>query len=231
MTGISSMPNVLKTAAKSVYRYISSFKTRKKISSLTNLSLGDSGFPFAGFVSAGFGGVIQLDITKRPPSWMHGKYKMIYSERMLEHISSDQIALALKNISLILADDGMCRMSLPVCFSGIPTNMMRAGNANKCKELGHVTWFTKEGFGAVNDEFFGLFEAPVHGLTLWQDVLEGLELEIHFHRSYKSSGEQVNDSCLTIDGDGYYSDFKAIRTNRPHSLIFDIIKPHFSRQG
>ena len=197
---------------------------QRKICSFTNLSLGDSGFPFAGFVSAGLGGVIKLDITKQPPHWMQGKYAIIYSERMLEHIKCGQVVLVLKNIALRLATNGICRMSLPVCFSPIPTNMTRAGNAEKCKELGHVTWFTTEGFGAVDDECFGAQRAPRQSVTTWQDALEGLDLHIKFRRSYDSSGEVVDDNSLTIDDDGYYSDFVSVRTSRPRSLIFDLVK-------
>ena len=229
MTESSLVPARVKARAKIIYNYALSLFSRKRISSFRNLSLGDSGFPFDGFVSAGFGGVIRLDITKRPPKWMHGKYNIIYSERMLEHIESKSVATVLKNISLLLAEDGICRMSLPVCFSEIQTNMMRAGNSKKCKDLGHITWFTKEGFGDVDENLFGLSEAPSKFLTSWKVALEGLDLEIRFHRSYDSSGKQVNDSRLAINSAGYYSDLDTVRTKRPQSLIFDIIKTPSTR--
>ena len=106
-----------------------------RIRSAKKLSLGDSGKKWPGFVSAGLGGEITLNITEPLPRWMHSKYNFIWSERMLEHISVEQLPAVFKNISTLLNDGCKCRMSLPICYWGTQSiNMMRAGNEEKCKK-------------------------------------------------------------------------------------------------
>ena len=120
------------------------------------LSLGDSGFPFPGYISAGTSGVIRIDITKELKKWMNEKYEFIYSERMLEHIRAEEIPLVLANIKHLLMPGSKCRLSLPICFQRtIRTDMMRKGNYHNSKSQGHITWFTIRGYGNATEEFFG----------------------------------------------------------------------------
>ena len=63
-----------------------------------------------------FSGNLEIDVTKEIHPSLKGKFKLVWSERMLEHIRTNLVGQSLKNITKLLDVDGVLRFSLPVCY-------------------------------------------------------------------------------------------------------------------
>ena len=61
-------------------------------------------------------GNLETDVTKEIHPSLKGKFKLVWSERMLEHIRTNLVGQSLKNITKLLDVDGVLRFSLPVCY-------------------------------------------------------------------------------------------------------------------
>lgn len=191
----------------------------------TKLSLGDSGQHWPGYVTAGLSGQIRMDITKPPPGWMMGRYEFIWSERMLEHISVQDLDQAFRNIALLLKKGAACRMCLPICFWGTPKiNMVRQGNEGNCERYGHVTWFTYEGYGPVTPACMGASDPPVEILTLWHKGLHTSGLTYRPVRHYRRDGSLFVDRSVSDPAPTTFLDQPEVEVKRPDSLIFDLIR-------
>lgn len=102
--------------------------------------------------------------------------------------------------------------------------MIRAGNAEKCESLGHISWFTFEGFGAISPEDFGA-DAPPLGHMTWDSLLEPLGLRFESVRHYGRDGQLVvNRDILTEERETPFSDRPEVIVNRIDSLIFDVVR-------
>ena len=91
-------------------------------------------------------GNLEIDVTKEIHSSLNGKYKLIWSERMLEHVHPDLVSQSVKNIAKLLDVDGVLRFSLPICYF-VDGHMLREGNFQRQQEYGHWTWFNIESWG------------------------------------------------------------------------------------
>ena len=167
---------------------------------------------------------ITLDITKPLENNLHNKFDFIWSERLLEHIQYQKISIVFENIYKMLKINGFCRFSLPVCYSKLNTDMMRANNMQKSASMGHVTWFTYEGFGEVREELFGISYPHNDNLITWEEILDQNKLKLRLTRFY----DKLNN--LNIDENIYdsklnkFKDIKEINMKRPNSFIFDLVK-------
>lgn len=124
----------------------------------------------------------------------------------------------------IMHPTGRARFCLSICFYGdSKVNMVRAGNAARCADYGHVTWFTHEGLGPVTDEVFGL-PAPPNQHYSWRDLLDPLGLNYHPIRHYGTDGALFQDGSVMGEDPGHpFVDRPEIRLLRPDSLVFDIV--------
>jgi hypothetical protein len=201
------------------------YKFRRLLFNKKYVDLGsDTISPYFLTMDLGTGADITLDITKPLENNLYNKFDFIWSERLLEHIEYQKISIVFENIYKMLKINGFCRFSLPVCYSKLNTNMMRANNMQKSASMGHVTWFTYEGFGEVREELFGLSYPPKDNLITWEEILDQNKFKLRLIMFF----DKLDN--LNIDGNIYdskhnkFKDIKEINMKRPNSFIFDLVK-------
>ena len=166
-------------------------------------------------------GHVEIDVTSAVPSSLVGQYKLIWSERMLEHIETDLISYCIKNISNLLAHDGILRFSLPICFF-VDGHMLREGNFQRQMEYGHRTWFNIESYGEITDEIFGsLFPLPENSRPLDQ-LIACNNLSFRPIRHYRRDGNLIVNESIFDEEKNEFQDFPLIKQKRPNSFIFDL---------
>jgi len=177
-------------------------RLRKLIGNRSFLNLGSVESPWPGFVTCGLSeGLVEIfhDATQPYPVAMQGRFDFIWSERMLEHIRCDELPALFAALKTLMRPMGRARFCLPLCFYGTPSiNMVRVGNAERCREYGHVTWFTHEGVGAVSDEVFGC-KSPPNLWKTWEALLLPAALAYVPVRHYDVCGELFVDRALMRD--------------------------------
>ena len=144
---------------------------------------------------------------------------------MYEHLSVEGCLKSAVQVAKILKPGGRLRVCLPLCFYGTErVNMMRANNHDNCKRRGHITWFTYERMGAIEDEQFGIKVAPDEGVAL-QDWFTPAGLELKMLRYYDKNEVLHYDSSV-LDGPmaKTFIDEPKINIRRPDSLIFEGVK-------
>ena len=178
------------------------------------------------FFTCGMSARAQLrqDATQPFPELMRGKIDFIWSERMLEHIPSAKFHAFFKCIAEVLSPGGRCRLCVPICFWGTPTiNMLRAGNAEKQRTLGHVSWFTYIGYGDVAEDCFGA-SGPPGAIALWPDNLIESGLTYIPVRHYDAAGNLFYDRrYMETPMSETFLDEPGVKIHRPDSLIFDLV--------
>lgn len=145
---------------------------------------------------------------------------------MLEHIKSNDLFTVFSNIKKILKKDSKARFCLPSCFynNDISIDMMRAGNSEKQKKIGHVTFFTFEGYGPILENHFGT-NSPPKPTIYFEEIFKQLNLEFKLIR-YHNKNKQIviNNNYLSSEYSNKFIDRTEILIKRPNSLIFDITK-------
>ncbi len=201
------------------------YKFRRLLLNKKYADLGsDTRSPYFLTIDLSTGADITLDITKPLENNLHNKFDFIWSERLLEHIDYQKISIVFENIYKMLKINGFCRFSLPVCYSKLNTDMMRANNMQKSASMGHITWFTYEGFGEVREELFGISYPPNDNLITWEETIDKNKLDIRLTRFF----DKLNN--LNIDENIYdsklnkFKDIKEINMKRPNSFVFDLVK-------
>ena len=201
------------------------YKFRRLLLNKKYADLGsDTRSPYFLTIDLSTGADITLDITKPLENNLHNKFDFIWSERLLEHIDYQKISIVFENIYKMLKINGFCRFSLPVCYSKLNTDMMRANNMQKSASMGHITWFTYEGFGEVREELFGISYPPNDNLITWEETIDKNKLDIRLIRFF----DKLNN--LNIDENIYdsklnkFKDIKEINMKRPNSFVFDLVK-------
>ena len=142
---------------------------------------------------------------------------------MLEHLSVQDIDKVTGNVAKLLKPGGKFRLCMPLSYyvDDENINMMRAGNYEKQVRLGHITWFTYEGVGAVSKELFGITEAPKPDMTL-RELMNKHGMELHLIRWFDSSNElHFDNELLSGELAATFIDEPEIRISRPNSLIFE----------
>ena len=167
---------------------------------------------------------ITLDITKPLENNLHNKFDFIWSERLLEHIEYQKISILFENIYKMLKINGFCRFSLPVCYSNLNTDMMRANNMQNSDSMGHITWFTYEGFGEVREELFGISYPPKDNLITWEEILDQNKMKLRLIMFYDKLNNLKIDENIYDSKLNRFKDIKEINMKRPNSLIFDLVK-------
>jgi len=208
-------------------KWLSDRRLRKLIGDRTFLNLGAGEAPWPGFVTCGLAfRTVEVihDATKAYPAPMRGRFEFVWSERMLEHIACNELPAVFAELKTILRPDARARFCLPICFFGTQKiNMVRAGNAERCKEYGHVSWFTHEGVGEVTDEVFGC-ESPPNQWKSWDELLGPIGLSYVPVRHFDAQGALfVDDSVLSEGSTTPFADRPEVLVRRPDSLIFDIV--------
>ena len=203
-------------------RFAFHFK-RKKLKKCLNLGGVEKFSP--DYSCVGLSSEFKFDLTKELP-FENEIAEFIWSERMLEHIRYDDLYKVFLNIKRILKSGAHARFCLPSCFyiDDISIDMMRFGNSEKQKKLGHVTFFTYEGYGPISDEYFGTISPPkpsVYFAELFDELDMNFEL-IRYHNKDKQT--IFNRDLLLNENSNRFNDRKEIQIQRPNSLIFDISK-------
>jgi len=177
------------------------------------------------YTTIGFGGQINVDVTKNLPLDAPS-VDFIWSERMLEHITVDDNDKVISNISRILKKGAKARFCMPSCFycDNKKIDMMRANNYPKQVKLGHVTWFTYEGIGKITSDIFGLKDSPKPS-TYLKDLFEKYNMEYKLIRWHdKNSKLHYDKNLLSNSMATTFIDRPEIIISRPNSLIFEGIK-------
>jgi hypothetical protein len=192
-----------------------------------NINLGGNERFSEDYSCVGLSSEFELDISKNlPPSFKDNAIDFIWSERMLEHIKSEDLAVVFSNIKKLLKQNSKARFCLPSCFynNDISIDMMRAGNAEKQKKLGHVTFFTYEGYGPVLDHHFGT-NSPPEPTIYFDEIFKKLNFKFELIR-YHNKNKQIifNNNYLSSELTNKFIDRTEILINRPNSLIFDLTK-------
>jgi hypothetical protein len=166
-------------------------------------------------------GHLEIDATEDIHSSFRGKYKLVWSERMLEHIPTDLVSQCVKNISNLLDLEGILRFSLPICYF-VDGHMLREGNFQRQLEYGHRTWFNIESYGEITEEIFGRnFPLPKNSRS-WDQIISKHNL---FHRPiryYGRDGSLYVDDKIFDEANNQFLDFPKIKQKRPNSFIFDL---------
>jgi hypothetical protein len=167
---------------------------------------------------------ITLDITQHVENKLHNKFDFIWSERLLEHIDNQEISIVFENIHKMLKKNGFCRFSLPVCYDKLNQGMMRSNNIQKSASMGHVTWFTYEGFGEVKDELFGLSYPPKENIIFWEEFLDLDKFKFKLVMYFDESKNLNVDENIYDSHKNKFKDIKEINMKRTNSFIFDLVK-------
>ena len=143
---------------------------------------------------------ITLDITQPIKENLYNKFDFIWSERLLEHLDSKKMDIVIENIYNMLKNKAFCRLSLPVCYYHPEgRQMMRLGNEEQSASIGHITWFTHEGFGKVSDELFGVDYPPKNKIITWESVLDNKRLKFKPVMYYDESKKLIiNDNIYNF---------------------------------
>ena len=166
-------------------------------------------------------GNLEIDVTKEIHSSLNGKYKLIWSERMLEHVHPDLVSQSVKNIAKLLDVDGVLRFSLPICYF-VDGHMLREGNFQRQLEYGHWTWFNIESWGLITEEIFGKLLPLPDNSRSWDQIISDNNL---FHRPiryYRRDGSLYVDDKIFDESNNQFLDFPQIKQKRPNSFIFDL---------
>ena len=167
---------------------------------------------------------ITLDITQPVENKLYNKFDFIWSERLLEHIDNQKISIVFENIDKILKKNGFCRFSLPLCYSTLNTDMMRSNNMQKSASIGHVTWFTYEGFGEIKDELFGITYPPKENIIFWEKFLDLDKFELRLVMHFDKLKNLNIDENIYDSQENKFKDVKEINMKRNNSFIFDLVK-------
>ena len=205
-------------------------RLRRMVRGKRSLNLGTAEPAWPGYVTTGLcksGPDLCHDATLPFPRPFRGHFDFVWSERMLEHVDCASFDVVFANLRQILRPGARMRFCLPICFFGTPTiNMVRAGNEQKCADLGHISWFTHEGFGPVKPVDFGA-TAPAPGFRTWESVRDAWGFRYEPIRHYDRDHRLFVDSSRIVEGEGLkFTDHPEIVTNRKDSLIFDLVKIH-----
>jgi hypothetical protein len=208
-----------------LYKKFKSLLIKEKLKGNINLG-GDERFS-KDYSCVGLTSHFKLDITKNlPPLFKDNSIDFIWSERMLEHIKSEDLVTAFLNIKKLLKKNSTARFCLPSCFynNDISIDCMRAGNAEKQKKLGHVTFFTYEGFGPILDHHFGT-NSPPEPTVYYEEIFKILNFKFELIR-YHNKNKQIifNNNFLSSEYTNKFKDRTEILIKRPNSLIFDLTK-------
>lgn len=195
----------------------------RNVQSFDKINMGSSTRHIPGFLSVDMSWTATLrhDVTT-PFPLPANSIDLVWSERMYEHLTPEECLQSVVQIAKILKPGGKLRVCLPLCFYGTDSsNMMRANNHQNCRRSGHVTWFTYERMGTVQEDQFGMKTAPDVGVTL-QDWFGQAGLELKMLRYYDESDELHYDSSV-LSGPiaETFIDEPRIRIRRPDSLIFE----------
>lgn len=174
------------------------------------------------YTTVGYGQDIDIDITKKIPLEPES-IDFIWSERVLEHIKTENIINVFINLRKILKKGGIVRLCLPICFyvDDKSINMMRLKNYQKQVDMGHVTWFTYEGFGEIREDLFGLKKSPKPTVTS-KEFFKSIGFEYKLIRWFDENDKLYIDE--SIYKDNKFLDFPEVEIRRKNSLIFDCIK-------
>jgi|TARA_B100000902_G_C26999661_1_gene759235 hypothetical protein len=201
------------------------YKFRRLIFKKKYLNLGsDTRSPYFLTIDLSTKADLTLDITKPVENNLHNKFDFIWSERLLEHIDYQKISIVFENIHKMLKKNGFCRFSLPVCYSKLNTDMMRSNNMQKSASMGHVTWFTYEGFGEVRDELFGLSYPPKDNLIAWEEILDQSKFKFRLVMYFDKLKNLNLDENIYDSKKNIFKDVKEINMKRSNSFIFDLVK-------
>ena len=201
------------------------YKFRRLIFKKKYLNLGsDTRSPYFLTIDLSTKADITLDITKPVENNLHNKFDFIWSERLLEHIDYQKISIVFENIHKMLKKNGFCRFSLPVCYSKLNTDMMRSNNMQQSASMGHVTWFTYEGFGEVRDELFGLSYPPKDNLIAWEEILDQSKFKFRLVMYFDKLKNLNLDENIYDSKKNIFKDVKEINMKRSNSFIFDLVK-------
>ena len=201
------------------------YKFRRLIFKKKYLNLGsDTRSPYFLTIDLSTKADLTLDITKPVENNLHNKFDFIWSERLLEHIDYQKISIVFENIHKMLKKNGFCRFSLPVCYSKLNTDMMRSNNMQKSASMGHVTWFTYEGFGEVRDELFGLSYPPKDNLIAWEEILDQSKFKFRLVMYFDKLKNLNLDENIYDSKKNKFKDVKEINMKRSNSFIFDLVK-------
>ena len=166
-------------------------------------------------------GNLEIDVTKVIHPSLKGKYKLVWSERMLEHIHTNLVSQSVKNITKLLDVDGVLRFSLPICYF-VDGHMLREGNYQRQLEYGHRTWFNIESYGEITEEVFGSLLPIPENSRSWDQIISDNNL---FHRPiryYRRDGSLYVDDKIFDEANNQFLDFPKIKQKRPNSFIFDL---------
>ena len=202
---------------------------RRDIARISCMNLGAEEAAWDGFITCGLSRErvdYFHDATKPYPKPFRGHFDFIWSERMLEHIDAAKVDEVFRELSVILKRGGRARFCLPLCFHGTARiNMVREGNEANCERMGHITWFTRDGFGPVTPEVFGAKDPPSEIQTKWESVTTPHDLRYESVRHYEKDGTlRVNDAIMPSVEQNPFSDHPEVVLARPDSLIFDLVK-------
>ena len=201
------------------------YKFRRLIFNKKYVDLGsDTRSPYFLTIDLSTGADITLDITKLVENNLHNKFDFIWSERLLEHIDYQKISIVFENIYNMLKKNGFCRFSLPHSYGQFNKGMMRSNNFQKSTSIGHVTWFTIEGFGEVREELFGLSDAPKRNLLAWEEILDFDKFEFRPVMYFDKLKNLNIDKNIYDSKKNYFQDIKVINMKRTNSFVFDLIK-------
>ena len=166
-------------------------------------------------------GHLDINVMKSINSSSIGKYKLIWSERMLEHIPTNLVSQSVKNITNLLDEDGILRFSLPICYF-VDGHMLREGNFQRQIEYGHLTWFNIESYGEITEEVFGRLMPLPENSRSWDQIISDNNL---FHRPiryYRRDGSLYVNDKIFDEANNLFLDFPKIKQKRPNSFIFDL---------
>jgi len=196
---------------------------KKKIKK--NINLGGNEKFNSDYSCLGLTSEFNYDITKNL-SVENNSIEFIWSERVLEHIMCDDLYNVFLNIKKILKTKSKARFCLPSCFynNDNSIDMMRSGNAEKQKKLGHVTFFTYEGYGPILDNHFGTSNPP-NPKVYFKELFSELGFQFKLLRYHNKEKKVIFDKAfLSNENSNHFIDRQEIIINRTNSLIFDIIK-------
>jgi hypothetical protein len=101
---------------------------------------------------------------------------------------------------------------------------MRSNNMQKSASMGHVTWFTYEGFGEVRDELFGLSYPPKDNLIAWEEILDQSKFKFRLVMYFDKLKNLNLDENIYDSKKNIFKDVKEINMKRSNSFIFDLVK-------
>jgi len=193
----------------------------------SKLNLGSAKVRFKDLLSSDISNRSTLRHDARMPFPLKdSSFDIVWSERMLEHLSVQDIYKVTQNVSKILKPGGRFRLCMPCCFyiDDDSINMMREGNYEKQLSLGHITWFTYEGIGPVSKSLFGNKNSPSPQITL-HELFAKNDMNLKLIRWFDKKNKLYFDrKKLVSPYANTFLDEPDITIRRSNSLIFEGIK-------